>query len=236
MSLNESTAVVTGATRGIGRAVAEAFAAEDATVVVGARDADAVEETVADLERAFETTIEGIRTDVRDEFDCERLVETAARAGPSSGIDVVVTAAGIYHGEAGKTPTDEASYSAFDDHWRTNARGVFATIAEALPHLTADARVLVPTGSVARDAKPGYGSYAISKAGAEAVARGFAVDTEYIVGCLDPGVVATDLTGGDGRDPDEIAPLFVWAATDAAPEELDGSVLGLATWRRTTRA
>ncbi|MCU4742839.1 SDR family oxidoreductase [Halobacteria archaeon AArc-m2/3/4] len=234
--MDESTVVVTGGTRGIGRAVAEAFAAEGATVTIGARDADAVEEAVADLERAFETTIEGVRTDVRDEFDCERLVETAARAGSSSGIDVVVTAAGIYHGEAGRTPTDEESYSAFDDHWRTNARGVFATVSEALPHLTEGARILVPTGSVASDANPGYGSYAISKAGAEAVARGFAVDTEYTVGCLDPGVVATDLSGADGRDPDEIAPLFVWAATDADAEELDGSVLGLGAWRRATRA
>ncbi len=236
MSLDESTVVVTGGTRGIGRAVAEAFAAEGATVVIGARDADAVEATVTELEDEFETAVAGVRTDVRDEFDCERLIETAARAGPSGGIDVAVAAAGVYHGDAGGTPTNEESYSAFDDHWRTNARGVFATISEALAHLAADARVLVPTGSVARDANPGYGSYAVSKAGAEAVARGFAADTEYTVGCLDPGVVATDLSGGAGRDPDEIAPLFVWAATDADREKLDGSVLGVGAWRRATRA
>ncbi|ELY58571.1 SDR family NAD(P)-dependent oxidoreductase [Natronococcus jeotgali] len=232
--MDGQTAVVTGGTRGIGRAVAAAFANAGATVVVGARDGDAVEETVAALEDAGATAA-GVRTDVRDELDVERLLETASRAGSNGGIDCVVAAAGVYHGDPGETPTDRESYSAFDDHWRTNGRGVFATIREARPHLNDGARVLVPTGAVARNGKPGYGSYAISKATAEAVARGFAADTEYVVGCLDPGRVATRLSGAGGRDPDEIAPMFVWAATDAPADELDGAVLGLREWKRATR-
>ncbi|GAB3676649.1 SDR family oxidoreductase [Halopiger thermotolerans] len=235
--MSELTAVVTGGTRGIGRAVAGAFASAGATVVVGARDGAEVNATVAALEDATaETaTAAGLRTDVRDEYDVERFLETASRAGPRSGVDVVVPAAGVYHGEPGETPTDGESYSAFDDHWRTNGRGVFATIREALPHLNDGARVLVPTGSVAREPAAGYGSYAISKATAEAVARGFAADTDYVVGCLDPGQVATDLAGDAGRDPDDVAGLFVWAATEADAADLDGSVLGLREWKRATR-
>ncbi|MFU8869508.1 SDR family NAD(P)-dependent oxidoreductase [Natronococcus sp.] len=232
--MDELTALVTGGTRGIGRAVAEAFANEGATVVVGARDGDAVAETVDDLEERGATAA-GVRTDVRDEFDVERLVETTSRTGPNGGIDTVVAAAGVYHGEPGETPTDRESYSAFDDHWRTNGRGVFATIREALPHLNEEARVLVPTGAVAREGKPGYGSYAIAKATAEAVARGFAADTDYVVGCLDPGQVATRLSGGGGRDPADVAGMFIWAATDAPADDLDGSVLGLREWKRATR-
>ncbi|WP_154658585.1 SDR family NAD(P)-dependent oxidoreductase [Halopiger djelfimassiliensis] len=237
--MHETTVVVTGGTRGIGRAVAAAVADEGATVVVGARDGDAVSETVSALEARLESsnadaTATGVRTDVRDEFDVERLVETAAKAGPTNGIDVVVPAAGVYHGEPGATPLDEAPYSAFDDHWRTNGRGVFATIREAIAHLNDGARVLVPTGAVARDHEPGYGGYAVSKATAEAVARGFAADTEYVVGCLDPGQVATALTNGRGRDPDSVAGLFVWAATEASPDEIDGNVVGLETWKRAT--
>ncbi|WP_394739489.1 SDR family NAD(P)-dependent oxidoreductase [Natronococcus roseus] len=232
--MDELTVLVTGGTRGIGRAVADAFAAEGATVVVGARDGDAVEETVGALEESGATAA-GVRTDVRDEFDVERLVETASRAGSNGGIDVVVAAAGVYHGEAGATPTDRESYAAFDDHWRSNGRGVFATIREALPHLNEGARVLVPTGAVARKGKRGYGSYAISKATAEAVARGFAADTDSVVGCLDPGQVGTQLSGGSGRDPDDVAGMFVWGATDAPADDLDGSVLGLREWKQATR-
>lgn len=235
--MDGTTAVVTGGTRGIGRAVAEAFADEGASVVIGARDGDAIEDTVAELEARLESssaTVAGVRTDVRDEYDLERLVETASRTGESGGIDVVIPAAGVYHGDPGSTPTGHESYAAFDDHWRSNARGVFGTIRESLPHLNDDARVLVPTGSVARETKSGYGTYAISKATAEAVARGFAADTEYTVGCLDPGQVATGLSGGQGRDPESIAGMFVWAALEADPAEIDGSIVELADWKRAT--
>ncbi len=232
--LDGATVVVTGGTGGIGRAVAEAFASAGAAVVIGARAADEVADVVADLEDGGGVA-SGLRTDVRDEFDVERLMETASRFGEDGGIDVVVAAAGIYHGDAGQTPTGGESYTAFDDTWRTNARGVFTTITEALPHLTDGARVLVPTGAVAREATPGYGAYAVSKAGAEAVVRGFAADTEYVVGCLEPGVLATDLTGGAGRDPESVAGMFVWAATDADPDAVDGEIVGLREWKMATR-
>ncbi|MFC4248912.1 SDR family oxidoreductase [Natribaculum luteum] len=232
--MDETTVVVTGGTGGIGRAVADAFTTEGAAVVLGARDTAALEEVVDDLE-ASGATVTGVRTDVRDEFDVERLMETASRVGDAGGIDVVVAAAGVYHGDPGETPIDGESYAAFDDAWRTNGRGVFVTIAEALPHLNEGARVLVPTGAIARNAKPGYGSYAVSKAGAEAVTRGFAADTDYVVGCLEPGQVATDLTGGTGRDPESIAGMFVWAATAADPEAIDGEIVGLREWKQATR-
>ena len=231
--MHDDTAVVTGATRGIGRAVAREFADAGADVAIGAREADEVDETVEAIEAAGGSA-SGVRTDVRDEYDVERLLEPAARFG-TAGVDYVVANAGVYHGDPGETPLPGESYAAFDDHLRTNARGVFATVREAVPHLADDARVLVPTGSVAREATPGTGSYAVSKAGAEAVARGFAADLDVPVGCVDPGVVATRLSGDGGRDPDEVAPMFRWAATEADAERLDGSVLDLRAWRSATR-
>jgi 3-oxoacyl-[acyl-carrier protein] reductase len=220
------TVLVTGATGGIGSAVATALAGDDTHVVLSARDEEDLEEVAAEIEGP--NTI--VRADVRDEYDVERLTEAAARTG-EDGITLVCPSAGVYHGEAGKTPLAEESYAAFDDTLRTNIRGVFATIRESVPHLEPDGRVIVPTGAVASGTNSGYGAYAVSKAGAEAVMRGFAAELDQAVGCVDPGVVATDLTGQQGRDPEEVAGLFRWAANVEA-STLNGEILDLRAWRQ----
>lgn len=220
------TVVVTGASGGIGGAVSAAFAETGAHVVLGGRDKSALSETAADL--SGEAT--AVRTDVRDEYDVERLLERAATVS-DDGIDVVIPCAAVAHGDIGETPLREESYAAFDDTLRTNVRGVFATIREAVPHLSDSARILIPTGSVADGLNPGYGAYGVSKAGAQAVMRGFAAELEQAVGCIDPGVVATELTGEQGRDPAAVAELFTWAATVDAGT-LNGATLDLRDWRQ----
>jgi NAD(P)-dependent dehydrogenase (short-subunit alcohol dehydrogenase family) len=79
------------------------------------------------------------------------------------------------------------------------------------------------------------GAYAISKAGAEALVRGFATDLDQTVGVVDPGLVATEVTGGQGRDPEDVAPMFLWAATDCPTDDLDGQVVDLRAWKKATR-
>jgi NAD(P)-dependent dehydrogenase (short-subunit alcohol dehydrogenase family) len=232
--MDGQTAVVTGASRGIGRAVAETVAEAGADVVVCARDPDDLQGVVEGItDRGGSAT--AVRADVRDEYDVERLMETAAGVG-RPGIDAVVANAGVYNGTAGMTPLPEESYTAFDNHLRTNARGVFATIREALPHLADEARVLVVSGVVAREHAKGFGSYAVSKATAEAIARGFAADTDYTIGVIDPGQVSTDLTGGRGHSPDDVAPQFSWALTDADAETIDGEIVDRGDWRRSQTA
>ncbi|CAI50472.1 probable oxidoreductase (short-chain dehydrogenase family) [Natronomonas pharaonis DSM 2160] len=228
------TVVITGGSRGVGRAVAADFADAGAHVVVCSRSADDIEAVAADIEAdGGEAT--AVRADVRDEYDAERLLETAARAGDAPGVDCVVANAGVYHGPPGETPLFETSYSSFDDMLRTNARGVFATIREAVPHLSADARVLVPSGNVAREAKAGVGAYAVSKAAAEAIARQFAAELDATVGVVDLGRVDTELTNhGGGRNPESVAQMVRWAAVEADPEAVDGEVVGLAEWKRAT--
>lgn len=235
----DHTVVITGGTRGLGRAVAREFVDAGWFVAVCGRDEADVEDTVDDLREVAAADdgsgdAWGLRTDVRDEFEVERFLELAARkAGP---IDAVVANAATSHGDPGEMPIDEESYAGFDDTLRTNVRGVFATIRESLPHLADDARVVVPSGSVAQESLSGMGSYAVSKAGAEAVARGFAADVEQPVGVVDPGLVATDLTGKESaRDPDSVAPMFHWAVTEAPAEDLNGSRLGLREWKKATR-
>jgi 3-oxoacyl-[acyl-carrier protein] reductase len=226
----DSTVVVTGASRGIGASVARAFGEAGAAVVACARSVEGVEDVVDDVREAGGTGT-AVRADVRDEFDVERLLETAVRE--HGGVDVVVANAGVNHGPPGESPLPGESYSRFDDTLRTNVRGVFTTLKEALPHMPPDGRALVPSGSVAHEVTAGMGAYAVSKAGAEAVARGFAADADQAVGVVDPGYVATDLSGGTGRDPADVAPMFVWAARDA--DDIDGEILDLRTWKQATR-
>jgi NAD(P)-dependent dehydrogenase (short-subunit alcohol dehydrogenase family) len=228
MELDDATVVITGGSQGIGAACVGAFAREGATVVTCARAADALEALADEWE-----TVEPVRADVRDEYDVERLMETAARVG--GDVDVVVANAGVNHGTPGEMALHKEPYARFDDTLRTNVRGVFTTVKEAVPHLAADARVLVPSGSVARESKAGMGAYAVSKAGAEALVRGFAADLDQPVGVVDPGLVGTDLTGGQGRDPEDVAPMFLWAATDCPAGDLDGAVVDLRAWKKATR-
>ena len=232
MEFDGRTVAITGASRGLGAAAARRFAGEGAHVAICARDADALASVASAIE-AEGGTVTSIRADVRDEFDVERFVETAAREG--DGIDVVFANAGVYHGDPGETPLAGESYSAFDDHLRTNARGVFTTVREAVPHLSEGARVLVPSGRVAREANPGLGSYAVSKAAAEAVARQFAAELDHAVGVVDPGQVSTDLTGnGPGRAPEDVVGMVLWAA-GLPDSELNGEVLDLRAWKAATR-
>jgi 3-oxoacyl-[acyl-carrier protein] reductase len=229
------TAVVTGSSRGLGEAVAREFAQHGVHVVTCARDQAALDDVVASIE-ADGGAATGVRADVRDEYDVERLLETAARAGDEGGVDCVVANAGVYHGAPGETPLSAESYSQFDDTVRTNVRGVFTTIRESVPHLSEAARVFVPSGRIAREATPGFGAYAVSKAGAEAVARQFAAELEQPVGVLDLGQLETELTNhAQGRTPEDVAGMFWWAAAEADADTLDGEVVGLRQWKKATR-
>lgn len=201
--MDDTTAVVTGVSRGIDGAVARRFAAEGAHVICCARDGDALDELAEEMREASgDVTLQ--RADVRDEYDVEQLMETAARVG---AIDLVVANAGVYHGPTGETPLETESYAAFDDHLRTNARGVFSDY----PQVTTTSRRRRPTArpiGVARETRAGFGSYAVSKAAAEALVRGFAAELDH-PGSRRPRRGGDRPHGPEGRDPDTVAEIFV---------------------------
>jgi len=233
--MDDQTVVITGGTRGIGRAVAEGFAEDGAQVVLCGRNHADVYRTVDRLNESTDgERVSGIRADVRDDGDISELIDHAVDRGGE--IDVLVANAAVNHGMPGQMPLQEESGSVFRDTMETNVGGVFRTIKAAVPYLAPSARVLIPSGSIAREAKPGMGAYAVSKAGAEALARGFGTDLEQPVCVVDPGLVATELTGIEkARDPSDIAPMYQWVASEADPDEIDGEIIDLKTWKQSTR-
>lgn len=212
----DATVVVTGATGSFGSRVASAYAAEGAHVVVADHDRAAAL-SLAERIEADGGTATAERANERDEFDLERLMETASRAG--GGIDVVVPAAAVRHDGLGGDDLPETSYSAFDDTVRANARGVFAAVKEALPHFAADGRVLVP---VERTTGAGDGAFGIADATRIALVRGFADSLEQAVGAVVVGPVGE----AAAADLDRAASAVVGAASMPA-DGLDGAVLTL---------
>lgn len=229
MASQRKTAVLTGASGGIGSAVAEAFATRGWRVVLFARSKERLESTAQTVTAAGGTPV--IRSlDVRDE---NKVFNALAGTIPDS-IDILIPAAAVMPYAPGKRPLNKENYEDLKNVFDTNVYGLFAVVREALQFMTADSRVLIPSGSVARDPKPGMGAYAPSKAAVEALADGFAVDAEQSVGVIDPGVVATELTGGKGRNPDEVAEMFLWAALECPANELNGELISFQDWRQAT--
>lgn len=224
----ELTVVVTGASGGLGSAVAEAFGDRGDAVVLVGRGRERLAATAGAVESGGGTATIAA-ADVREE---DAVFGVFANAAP---VDVLVHCVGIIDGDPGENPLTETTYETFDSVVETNVRGLFATLREGLQFLREDGRVLVPTGRVAREPTAGMGAYGVSKAADAGLVRGFAADAPQTVGLVDPGLVATDLTRGQGKPPDRVAGLFVWAATECAPGELDGNVVDTKQWKRATR-
>lgn len=129
MQLNGKTAIVTGSTKGIGRAIAEALVREGLNVCISARHEDEVEQAVRELGEAGEGGVTGAVCDVRDYAEVKALFEhTVAEFG---GLDVLVNNAGI--GIFGRV--EETQPEDFRAVLETNLFGVFYCCHEAIPQM-----------------------------------------------------------------------------------------------------
>jgi NAD(P)-dependent dehydrogenase (short-subunit alcohol dehydrogenase family) len=129
-SLQERKALVTGASRGIGRAIAVRFAREGATVAVGGRDAERIERTLREIETAGGRAVSAAG-DITDARVAEAVVEHAA--SELDGLDVVVNNAGIDAMEW--MPLHEWPIEDFDRILATNLRAPFLVSKFAMPYL-----------------------------------------------------------------------------------------------------
>jgi NAD(P)-dependent dehydrogenase (short-subunit alcohol dehydrogenase family) len=183
-----STAIITGASRGFGRALAAGLAARGWTVVAAGRDHDRLEETRQIDPRQIVT----VRGDVR-ELDHQRaLVETAYRAG---GLDLLVHNASAL----GPSPLPTVSELAPSELSRVLAVNVLAplTLTQlALPLLDASAAptVVALSSDAAVEAYPGWGAYGSSKAALDQLMGVLATERPTLaVYRFDPGDMRTDM-------------------------------------------
>jgi len=129
MDYQGKNAVVTGGTRGIGRAIAEALAREGLNVCVGARDVDELKQTVRELESVGDASATGVACDVRVYEECEALI--AHTVEEFGGVDVLVNNAGIGLFK----PVEEMSAQEFRAVLETNLFGVFHCCRAAIPEM-----------------------------------------------------------------------------------------------------
>jgi NAD(P)-dependent dehydrogenase (short-subunit alcohol dehydrogenase family) len=207
--LDGRTALVTGATSGIGRATAQRFVAEGAFVFVTGRRQEALEATVAELG----PNARGVRGDVADLEDLDRVFAAVAERG--RGLDVLFANAGGGSFAALEDVTPEH----FDDTFATNVRGTLFTVQKALPLLNEGASVVLTGSTSATSGVPAFGVYGASKAAVRAFARTWAVelaDRGVRVNTVVPGPTETE--GLRGLAPDaEAADALVAQLGNALP-------------------
>jgi len=229
-TVKNKVAIVTGASRGIGAAIAQSLAEAGAKVIVNyAGSRASAEEVVKNIVTAGGQA-KAVQADVSKPADVDRLFDEAIAA--YGRVDVLVNNAGIMIVKPLSETTDEDFTRQFD----TNVRGVFNTLRAAATRLADNGTIINFSTSVNRPMSPGYSTYAATKSAVEQLTRAFAKEIgkrNINVNSISPGPTNTELfTSGKsdeliGRlaalsafnrigEPSDIAPVVTFLASDDA--------------------
>lgn len=197
------TAIVTGASRGIGRAIALRLAADGFNIVVNyAGNTAKAQEVVQTIEEAGGAAI-AVQADVSEPDEVQRLFATTLESFGTPS--VVVHSAGAMP----LAPIAPDSIEVFDRAIHTNLRGAFLVLAHAAEHLQANGRIVAISTSVIAKSFPQYGPYIAAKAGVEGLVHVLANELRgrnITVNAVAPGPVATELFLS-GKSDEQIAQL-----------------------------
>jgi 3-oxoacyl-[acyl-carrier protein] reductase len=220
--LSGRVVLVTGASRGIGRAIALELAEAGADIAVHHRSNPALAES---LRAALVTVGVDARVFAADVASHQEIALMVRSAGEWKGrLDGVVTSAGVYRGDS----VDEVGPKDFDAVLRTDLEGTFRTVQAAIPYLRKSVRPAVVTVSSVLGSHPGFGGapYQAAKAGVEQLTRALALELapRIRVNCVAPGYIRTDMNRGAHQDPTvrstvaSATPLGRWGEpADVAP-------------------
>ena len=190
LGLAGKTALVTGASRGIGRAIAIALARDGVSVAIGYRSDDAAAEQIAAEARALGVTACTIPGDVAAAGEVRRIYDAADEA--LGGIDILVNNAGVMALGAFRA-VGEPDY----DRIFAITKGVYFMLGEAAARLRDNGRIISLSSGLTRNWAPGAAAYAGSKAAIEQFTRSLSKELGprgITVNAILPGVVETDMT------------------------------------------
>ena len=227
-NLDGRSAIVTGGSRGIGRAIAVELGRQGANVFLTYRSNSAMADAVVAEIRAFGVQAQAAEIDVMDPAAIERMVEQAHEA--FGGPDILVNNAGM---------TDDGlllrmSEESWDQVIDTNLKGTFLATKLAVRHMTRArwGRVINITSIVGEMGNAGQANYAAAKAGiigfTKAVAREVA-PRNVTVNAVAPGFVLTDMTSGLTEEQQQAILRMVPLGRYAQPEEIAPTVAFLAS-------
>jgi NAD(P)-dependent dehydrogenase (short-subunit alcohol dehydrogenase family) len=195
LKLSDRTAFITGGGRGIGRAVAAAFAREGARVFVVARTAAEVERAATEIrtERGSDSASHGV-CDVADSLSVARAF-ASAREFFGRGADILINNAGIAESAKLSDATDEF----WQRHLAVNLSGTFYCMREALPSMVERGwgRIINVASVAGKTGAPYVSAYSASKHGVLGLTRSAALEVAtkgVTVNALCPGYVDTDMT------------------------------------------
>jgi 3-oxoacyl-[acyl-carrier protein] reductase len=226
MTQQQKTALVTGASGGIGRAVALRLAKDGFAVAVHyAGNPAAADAVVREIEQAGGRAA-ATRGDVAEPADVRRMFDDAAAL--TGAVDVVVHSAGVMS----NLLIAGGDLAEFDRMIRINLRGAFVVLSEAAQRAPAGGRIIALSTSTIGRSFPTYGPYIASKAGVEGLVRVLANEMRgrnVAVNAVAPGPVGTELFY-QGKSEERIAEIAKFAPMEriGTPEDVAGAVAFLA--------
>jgi NAD(P)-dependent dehydrogenase (short-subunit alcohol dehydrogenase family) len=217
--LEDKVVLITGASQGLGKALALAFAREGASVVVNSRSEGPLRSVVEEIEGSGAEAL-AVAADVSESADVERLVDAAVeRFGK---IDVLVNNAGLL---GPRVAIEEYP----EDEWRNvldaNLTGLFLVSKAAIPHLREGGSIINIVSGVSIEGRAEWGAYSVSKFGVEGLNQILAAELQergVRVNAVDPGGMRTDMRAAAYPDedpmtritPEENTAVFLYLASD----------------------